>query len=224
MHWSLRTRQSVRQAKQSKQWVRHMRPAVRKSTPNLAVFCSGNGSNFQAIVDAVRQKRLKASIALMVCDEPGAFAMSRALKSRVPVVLMSPALFKDRRDYEKTLVGILRNQEIDLIVLAGFMRIFTPYFINAHKNRIVNVHPSYLPQFKGAHAIKDALNAGAKVTGVTVHLVTAQVDSGRVLAQEKVRIAKSDTLESLEKKIHSVEHRLYPQTISNFLKTPLGTA
>ncbi len=184
---------------------------------SLAVFCSGNGSNFEALCGAVKKRTLRAKIALMVCDRPEAFALKRAAKNNVPVFLLSPKVFKSRRDYEKILVRVLKNQKVDLVALAGFMRIFTPYFIGAYRGRIVNVHPSYLPDFKGAHAIRDAFQAGVGETGVSVHLVKAQVDAGPVLAQEKVRILTKDTLKSLEKKIHAVEHRLYPAVIQRFI-------
>ena len=186
--------------------------------PNLAIFCSGFGSNFQAIIDAVRKKKLKAHLALMVCDNPKAAALKRARQAGIPVILISPKLFSSRIDYEKTIVRILKNQKIDLIVLAGFMRILTPYFIRAYKNKIVNIHPSYLPAFKGAHAIRDAFEAKVKETGVTVHGVTVEVDAGPILLQQKVKILKNDTLASLEKRIHSVEHRLYPLAIKKYLK------
>ena len=184
----------------------------------LAVFCSGNGSNFQAILDAVRRKRIKASVALMVCDNPKAYALKRAGHHGVPVVLASPKLFRDRVSYEKFIVRVLKSQGVDLVVLAGFMRILTPYFIRAYKNRVVNIHPSYLPHFKGAHAIRDAFDAEVAQTGVTVHVVTAQVDSGPIIAQEKVAVRNSDTLATLEKRIHKVEHRLYPKAIQKYLR------
>ena len=189
----------------------------RKGWVNLAVFCSGFGSNFQAILDAVRHKKLKARIALMVCDNPRAYALKRAHKENIPVVLISPKLFPDRESYEKMIVGILKNQAVDLVVLAGFMRILTPYFINANKNKVVNIHPSYLPKFKGAHAIHDAFEAKVKETGVTVHIVTKDVDAGPILLQKKVKILKNDTLESLVKRIHAVEHQLYPLAIKKYL-------
>ncbi len=185
----------------------------------IAVFCSGNGSNFQALIEAVRRKKLAASIALMVCDNPKAFALERAKKAGIPVVLIPPKLFEKREDYEKVVVQILKNQNVDAVVLAGFMRIFTGYFIGSFKNRIVNIHPSYLPAFKGAHAIQDAFRAKVQETGVTVHLVVEAVDAGPILAQEKVKILKKDSLEKLEKRIHAVEHKLYPKALQKFLKT-----
>jgi len=183
----------------------------------IAIFCSGFGSNFQAIIDAIRKKRLKAELAVMVCDNPKARALKRAARHKIPVCLISPKLFKTREDYERVVAGILKNQGVSLVVLAGFMRIFSPYFIRAYKGRILNIHPSYLPEFKGAHAIRDAFRAGAKETGVTVHGVTDKVDAGPVLLQRRVKISKNDTLKTLEKKIHRVEHRIYPAAIQKFI-------
>jgi phosphoribosylglycinamide formyltransferase-1 len=188
-----------------------------KSRPRLAVFCSGFGSNFEAILRAVRGGRLKADVAVLICDKPGAYALKRAARRSIPVVCLSPKLFDSKADYERFLVRILRREKIDLVVLAGFMRIFSPVFIQAFKNKIVNVHPSYLPAFKGAHAIRDAFEARPTHTGVTVHLVTVEVDAGKILEQEKVPIDPHDTLETLEKKIHAVEHRLYPKAIGDYL-------
>ncbi len=184
---------------------------------NLAVFCSGFGSNFQAILDAVRGKKLRANIVLMVCDNPKAYAIRRAQKNNIPFIVLSPKLFPSRVDYEKFIVQVLKNQRVDVVVLAGFMRIFTPYFIKAYKNKILNIHPSLLPRFKGAHAIRDAFEAGVKETGVTVHLVTADVDAGPILARQKIKRSASDTQASLEKKIHAAEHKLYPDAIQSFI-------
>jgi phosphoribosylglycinamide formyltransferase-1 len=183
----------------------------------LAVFCSGNGSNFQAIVDAVRSRKLRADIALMVSDNPKAFAIQRAANNDIPVFVISPKLFTSREAFEKLIVSVLRSQKIDCVVLAGFMRILTPYFIKAYRGRILNIHPSLLPAFKGAHAIQDAFGAGVQETGVTVHGVTVKLDSGPILAQTKVRVLKSDTLKTLEEKIHRVEHKLYPSAIQKFI-------
>ncbi len=184
---------------------------------NLAIFCSGFGSNFQAIIDAVREKKLNAHITLMVSDNPKAKALQRAHRHHIPVVLINPRLFYDRESYERLVVRILKSQKIDLVALAGFMRILTPYFVNAYRGKIVNIHPSFLPEFKGAHAIRDAFQAKAKATGVTVHLVTKEVDAGPVILQKKVKILKKDTLASLEKRIHAVEHKLYPAAIKKYI-------
>ena len=156
-------------------------------------------------------------VALMVCDNPKAYAIRRAQKHHVPFVVVNPKLFSSRAKYEKFLVRILKNQKIDVVVLAGFMRIFTPYFIKAYRNRIVNIHPSLLPAFKGSHAIRDAFDAGVRETGVTVHLVTENLDAGLVLERKKLKILPRETLSSLERKIHALEHRLYSVAIQKFL-------
>ena len=184
---------------------------------NLAVFCSGFGSNFQAIVDAIRNKKLNARVALMVCDNPKAYALKRAQKENIPIVLINPKLFNTREDYEKVIIALLKNQDVDLVALAGFMRILTPHLISAYKNKIVNIHPSYLPAFKGAHAIRGAFEAKVKETGVTVNVVTKDVDAGPILLQKKVKIFKNDTLKTLEARIHKVEHELYPKAINRFI-------
>jgi phosphoribosylglycinamide formyltransferase-1 len=187
--------------------------------PVLAVFCSGNGSNFQAILDAIQKKKLRARIAVMVCDNPKARTLQRAAAHDIPIFLLSPKLFAKRQDFERLVVRVLKSQSVDVVVLAGFMRIFTPYFIRAYKGRILNIHPSLLPAFRGAHAIRDAFDAEVRTTGVTVHGVTADVDAGPILLQEKVIVRPDDTLESLEARIHKAEHRLYPEAIRRFLKS-----
>lgn len=183
----------------------------------LAVFCSGGGSNFEAILGAIRRKKLKAEVVVMVCDNPRALAVRRAARANVPVAVLSPKLFPSRDAYERLLIRLLKSQRTEFIVLAGFMRILTPRFIRAFRGRILNVHPSLLPAFKGAHAIRDAYRARVRQTGVSVHLVTEALDAGPLLAQKKVKVLESDTLKSLEVKIHRVEHRLYPAAIQKFI-------
>ena len=169
-------------------------------------------------MDAIKKGRLSARVAVMVCDNPKAFALKRARKHEIPVFLFAPKRFKSREDYERILVSILKSEKVDLVVLAGFMRILTPYFIRTYKSRILNIHPSLLPNFKGAHAIRDAFQAGVSVTGVTVHLVTDKLDSGRIILQKKVRVSKKDSLKSLEEKIHRVEHQIYPPAVSRRIR------
>ncbi|MBI4352748.1 MAG: phosphoribosylglycinamide formyltransferase [Candidatus Omnitrophica bacterium] len=183
----------------------------------LAVFCSGFGSNFQAILDAIRKRRLEAVVALMVCDNPKAHAVKRARRRRIPLFVFNPRVFKTRRACEKIIVRILKSEKVDWVILAGFMRVLTPYFVRAYRGRILNVHPALLPHFKGTHAIRDAFNAGVQETGVTVHTVTEEVDAGPVVLQERVKISKRDTLKSLEAKIHRVEHRIYPLAIQRVI-------
>lgn len=180
---------------------------------NIAVFASGNGSNFQAIVDAARKKTFKACVALLVCDNPKAFVIRRAEKVAVPVALVKREDYSCRDDFEKEIIRCLKEHKIELIALAGFMRLLGPGLVRAYKNRIINIHPALLPSFKGAHAIKDAFFYGAKITGVTVHFVDERMDHGAIILQEEVKIEESDTPETLELKIHKVEHRLYPEAI-----------
>lgn len=183
----------------------------------LAVFCSGRGSNFQAILDAVRRRRLRAEVAVMVCDNPRAYALERARRAGVPVFCFDSRRFADRADYEHLVTAVLRSQGVGLVVLAGFMRILTPVFVRAWRGRILNIHPSYLPEFKGAHAIRDAFRAGVRQTGVTVHWVTQALDAGPPVLRQRVPVRPSDTLETLEARIHRVEHRLYPAAIKRVI-------
>ena len=171
---------------------------------NIAVFASGRGTNFSAIIGAVKAGRLKANIALLVCDNHKAEVLSRARKAGVKIALIKK---------EEQILGHLRENKIELIALAGFMRILSPAFVSRYQNHILNIHPSLLPAFKGAHAIKDAFAYGAKVTGVTVHFVDEKIDHGPIILQQAVTIGQEDTLESLEEKIHKVEHNLYPKAI-----------
>jgi len=184
---------------------------------NLAIFASGNGSNFAAIVKATRQGKIKIRLMILVCDKPEALVIARAQKAKVPVILVKREDFPKRRDFETAIIQRLRYYKIDLIVLAGFMRMLSPGMVRKYHNRVINIHPSLLPAFKGTHAIKDALDARARSTGVTVHFVDAEMDHGTIILQEKVEIKKEDTLATLEKRIHAVEHKLYPQAIKLFI-------
>lgn len=183
---------------------------------NFAVLASGNGSNLQAIIHAVRSKKIKAKLSLVLSDRADAYALERARKAKIPTAVIIPKNFPDRESFDRMLVEQLRASKIDFVVLAGFMRILSPYFIGSFPNKILNIHPALLPAFKGAHAIKDALAYGVKTTGVTVHFVDEQVDHGAIIAQEPVGILPKDTLEKLERRVHAVEHRIYPKVIASF--------
>lgn len=184
---------------------------------NIAVFASGNGSNFQAIVNAVKKGNLKAHLKLLACDNPKAYAFERAKKAGIKTFLAERNNYASKREFEDAIIKRLREEKIDLIVLAGFMRILSVDFIRQYKGRILNVHPALLPSFKGAHAIKDAFDYGVGVTGVTVHFVDEEVDHGPIILQEAVKVNPRDTLESLEKKIHKAEHRIYPKVIQMYI-------
>ncbi len=185
---------------------------------NIAVFVSGNGSNLQALIDAGRAEKLSAGkIALVVCDQPEAFALRRAQKAGIPTLVVEGNDYASREEYDRRIIQRLRQDNVELVVLAGFMRILSGHFVNEYKDKILNIHPALLPDFKGARGIKDAYEAGVEITGVTVHFVTEELDSGPVILQERVRIEKDDTIKTLEEKIHKVEHKLYPEAVKMFV-------
>lgn len=179
----------------------------------IAVFASGFGSNLQAILNAVKARRLRAKVALVYSDRAGAFALVRARRAGVETLPLDPKSFKSRRDYESRLLRELSLRGVRLVALAGYMRILSPFFVRRFRGRILNIHPALLPAFPGAHAIHDAFEHGVKVTGVTVHLVDEGVDTGPIVLQEAVAIREGEAPAKLERRIHQVEHRLYPKAI-----------
>ncbi len=189
---------------------------------NFAVLVSGNGSNLQAIIDACKKGKVKGELKVVISDKVDAFALTRARKAGIKTaVFVNPKDFPSREDFDAELIAVLKQEKVDLVVLAGFMRILSPVFIRAFRNKIINIHPALLPAFKGAHALKDALSFGVKVTGVTVHFVDELVDHGAIIAQVPVEIKPKDTLQTLAVRIHKVEHALYPKVIDQFLRGKL---
>jgi len=180
---------------------------------NIAVLASGNGSNFEALVKAWREGVFSAPIRMLITDKEKAFARTRARKFDIPDLFIDPAASASRDAFDLKLVDCLRDNGIDLVVLAGYMRILSSHFVRSFNNRIVNIHPSLLPMFPGIGSIRKAFEAKVDNTGVTVHLVDEGVDTGPVILKENVPILPGDTLETLEKRVHSVEHRLYPQAV-----------
>lgn len=186
---------------------------------NFAVFASGSGTNLQAIIDACRKKKIKGTLRMVFSDKHDAQALTRARKANVPCVAwIEPRAHKTRESFDKAVVKLLRSEGIDFIVLAGYMRILSPVLVRAYKNRILNIHPSLLPAFKGAHAISEAFDYGVKVTGVTVHIVDEQMDHGPIILQAAVEVKPGDDRDSLEAKIHGIEHRIYPQAVDLFAR------
>lgn len=179
----------------------------------VAVFCSGQGTNLQALLDAERAGRLGARIALVVSDRPDARALERAKRAGVEARYINPKQFSTRAEYERALISALEARDVRFVCLAGFMRILSPVFVGHYPHRILNVHPALLPAFPGAHAVRDALRWGAKMTGVTIHFVDAEVDHGPILLQEAVPVRAADTEASVVARIHRAEHRLYPQAV-----------
>lgn len=188
---------------------------------NIAVFCSGNGTNLQAIIDAVKSGYIKANLALVVCDNPDAHALERTKKAGVETFLLTKKNFKTREDYDKEVIRKLEEKGIDLIVLAGFMRLLSSHFVNKYRNKILNIHPALLPSFKGTQGVKDALEYGVKVTGPTVHFVDENLDSGPIIIQESVEVKDNDTEETLAERIHEKEHIIYPKAIKLFIEGKL---
>lgn len=185
---------------------------------NIAVFCSGSGTNLQAIIDNVASGYIPAKIAVVVSDNPGAFALTRARKAGIDTLALDKKNFASREDFDRAVIKELKAKNVGLVVLAGFMRLLSPYFIGEYRGRIVNIHPALLPSFKGAHGVKDAIEHGAKVTGVTVHFVDEKLDNGPIISQAEVRIKEDDTEESLLARVHKEEHRLYPEAIKLFVE------
>ena len=183
----------------------------------VAILASGNGSNFEALAHQFQAGLLPGELIFVFSDHHDAYVLERAQRLNVRAFSFEIKEFENKAAYEKALLQLLQEQEIDLIVLAGYMRIIGQTLLSHYSNRILNIHPSLLPSFPGLHGIKDAYEYGVKVTGVTVHLVDDGVDTGPIIAQEPVMILPEDTLESLEEKIHQTEHRLYPKVLRDVL-------
>lgn len=179
----------------------------------IAIFASGSGSNFQAIVDAVNAGKLNADIKLLVCDKPQAGVVSRAQAEGVEAFTFTPKTYASREEYEAEILGLLEEKQIDLIVLAGYMRLITDTLVKPYYGRMINIHPSLLPSFTGINAVGQAMEYGVKLTGVTVHYVDGGLDSGPIIAQREVRILENDTEDELSSRIHKIEHELYTEVI-----------
>ena len=178
----------------------------------IGVLVSGSGTNLQAFIDAIAAKELDAEIVLVVSSRPDAYGIERAKEANIPVLVLNKGVYADPKAADARIVAALREAGAEYVFMAGYMRMVTPVMLDAFPNRVVNLHPALLPSFKGAHGIQDAFDAGVKYTGVTVHFANAEYDKGPIIAQEPVAVLESDTVEALEERIHTVEHRLYPAT------------
>ncbi|MNS38084.1 Phosphoribosylglycinamide formyltransferase [compost metagenome] len=184
------------------------------SSYRIAVFASGQGTNFQSLVDAAGRGELGgAEIALLVCDKPQAPVVKRAEQAGVEHFLFQPKQYASREDYEREIAAELDKRSIDLIVLAGYMRLLTAVLVEPYAGRMINIHPSLLPAFPGVNAIGQAYDYGVKVTGATVHFVDGGMDTGAVIAQRTVDIREGESMESVEERIHAVEKEIYPQVV-----------
>jgi phosphoribosylglycinamide formyltransferase-1 len=182
----------------------------------LGVLISGSGSNLQSIIDNIEKGALKAAIKIVISNNPRAFGITRAQKHGLPVAVLKHEDFKTRDNFDAELIRILNGQEVDLVVLAGFMRILTPDFLKAFPQKIINIHPALLPSFPGIHGQKKAFEYGVKFSGCTVHFVDEGIDSGPIIIQSVVPVFEDDTEESLAGRILKEEHRIYPQAIQFF--------
>ena len=182
----------------------------------LGVLASGSGSNLEAIATAIENGQLKAKIAVVIYNEPDALVKQRAEKFGIPAILVNHRDYKSRQDLDRAIIDILKQYHVNLVIMAGWMRIVTQVLIDAFPERILNIHPSLLPSFKGIHAIEQAFNYGVKITGCTAHILSIKVDSGKILKQAAVSVLPDDTLESLQKRIQVQEHIIYPQAIAEY--------
>ena len=184
----------------------------------LAVFVSGNGSNFEAIAEGCRSGAVvDAEVVLCVCDKAGAYALERAKKFGVPTLVFNPKELASKRDFERMIADRMDAESVDLVCLAGYMRIVGEELLERYGGKIINIHPALLPAFPGAHAIEDAFKYGVKVYGVTIHEVDATLDGGKIISQVAVPY-EGDDIDELETMIHKAEHKLYVETINKINK------
>lgn len=179
----------------------------------IGVLCSGRGSNLASIIDAVERGDIRAEIAVVLADKADAYALTRAREHGIPDVAVVRKAYAAREDFERALLEQLHAHGVTLVVLAGFMRILSPLFVRAYAGRILNIHPALLPSFPGAHAHRDALAYGVKVSGCTVHFVDEGTDSGPIILQAAVPVAEGDTEDSLAARVLKEEHRIFPAAI-----------
>ena len=190
---------------------------MRNVNRTLGVLISGRGSNLKAIVDAIEQKRLEASIAIVISNRADAPGLDYARQAGIETLVLSHKSFATREDYDRALVTALNDRGVGLVCLAGFMRVLSPVFIAAFPNRILNIHPSLLPKYPGLQPQQQALNDGAIVSGATVHVVNAELDAGPIVLQREVPVLPGDTERTLADRILQIEHALYPDAIAAVL-------
>ncbi len=179
----------------------------------LAVLISGRGSNLQSLIDACAHADFPAEIRIVLCNIPGAFGIERAKQAGIPVEVIPHKEFSSREEFEQAMLDALKNYDIDLVCQAGFMRILTPLFLSAWGRRLINIHPSLLPKFKGLHTHERAIEAGENEAGCTIHYVTEGVDEGEIILQRRVPILADDTPDRLAARVLEQEHIAYPEAV-----------
>ncbi len=182
------------------------------STLKIGVLLSGSGTNLQAILDAI-QGGLPVEVVRVISSRPDAFGLQRAEKAGIPACTFDRSVYADPQAADERIVDEMRSAGAEYLVMAGYMRKLTPVVLDAFPDKVLNLHPALLPSFKGAHAIQDAWEAGVKVTGVTVHFANEDYDKGPIVAQRAVPVLETDTMDSLEDRIHATEHVLYPEVL-----------
>jgi phosphoribosylglycinamide formyltransferase-1 len=192
--------------------------SIQISKKRVAVLFSGFGSNLQALIDACEADNYPAQIVLVISNKPDAYGLERAKKAGIKNISINHKNFSSREEFDAKLTLELEKEKVDIICLAGFMRLLTAIFINRWQGKIINIHPSLLPAFKGVDAIKQAFDYGVKITGVSVHYVVQEMDSGEIILQKPIAIGSRETLEQLEKKVHKLEHSLYPKALLLVIK------
>ena len=199
--------------------------ASRLTPLQVGVLLSGRGSNLQAVIDAIEAGTVSAKIAVVISNKKEAPGLERARKHRVPDVFLDPKPFAGRPDsreaYDRAVLEVLQKHEVELVLLAGYMRIITPVLVKAYENRMMNIHPSLLPSFPGLDVQKKAIDHGCKIAGCTVHFVTEGVDEGPIIIQAAVPIHEADTPETLAARILEQEHRIYPRAIQLYAEGKL---
>jgi phosphoribosylglycinamide formyltransferase 1 len=188
---------------------------------NIAVLVSGRGSNLQAMIDSIENGYLKARICAVVSDIGDAYALERARKHGIEAVFIDPEKYSSKDMYEKQVLAVLKKQNAELIILAGYMKILGKTLLLAYKDRILNIHPALLPAFAGLHAQKQAFDHGVKVAGCTVHFVDEELDGGAIIMQRCVEVKEDDTDEMLADRILEQEHKIYPEAVKLFVENRL---
>ena len=189
----------------------------------LGILCSGRGSNLASIIEAIERGEIPAEIAVVIADKRDAYALERARAKGIPAVAIVYRDYAERAGFERAMLDELHAHGVTLVILAGFMRILSPVFVHAYTGRILNIHPALLPSFPGAHAHRDALAYGVKVSGCTVHFVDEGMDSGPIILQASVPVMEDDTEETLAARVLEQEHRIFPEAIKLYVEDRLRT-
>ena len=190
---------------------------LRSFSPKLkiAILASGEGSNFQELINLSKSNKFDIDIRILITNKSNAGCILRAKKSNISYKIVKISDYENKEFFEDEIINIIKKHDIELIVMAGWMKIMSSKFVNAFKHKIINIHPSLLPSFKGNNAIKEAINNGSKITGCSVHFVEPEVDSGSIIMQAALSISKEDNIETITRKIHILEHKILPLSISH---------